>query len=163
MQAQSVTRTKKRYDAAFKKEAIRLSDSSGKKDREIEQDLGLYPNAADQAWLSAVACIQLVMPFVQTSLVSSSVEKMLKVNSTTSVEVEPALFAVAIIHHRYHASSALVSCAAACRLSYHRCQSWRKTGFVHRPASSFARSIAWARSAASAEINVSILVAARDE
>jgi hypothetical protein len=25
--------------------AIRLADSSGKKDREIEQDLSLYPNA----------------------------------------------------------------------------------------------------------------------
>jgi transposase len=39
------TRTKRRYDAEFKKEAIHLSDSSGKKDSEIEQDSDLYPNA----------------------------------------------------------------------------------------------------------------------
>jgi transposase len=45
MSDKKVTRTKRRYDAEFKKEAVRLSDSSGKKDREIEQDLGLYPNA----------------------------------------------------------------------------------------------------------------------
>lgn len=53
IKAQSVTRTKKRYDAEFKKEAIRLSDSSGKKDREIEQDLGLYPNAIGR-WRKAL-------------------------------------------------------------------------------------------------------------
>jgi len=45
MKGQGISQKKKRYDAAFKKETIRLADSSGKKDREIEQDLGLYPNA----------------------------------------------------------------------------------------------------------------------
>jgi len=53
MSAKRVTRTKKRYDVEFKKEAIRLSDSSGKKDREIEQDLGLYPNAIGR-WRKAL-------------------------------------------------------------------------------------------------------------
>lgn len=45
MNNQGLSRKKKRYDSGFKKEAIRLADSSGKTDREIEQDLGLYPNA----------------------------------------------------------------------------------------------------------------------
>lgn len=53
MSSKRVTRTKKRYDVEFKKEAIRLSDSSGKKDREIEQDLGLYPNAIGR-WRKAL-------------------------------------------------------------------------------------------------------------
>lgn len=53
MSTKRVTRTKKRYDVEFKKEAIRLSDSSGKKDREIEQDLGLYPNAIGR-WRKAL-------------------------------------------------------------------------------------------------------------
>jgi len=45
MKHEGVNRKKKRYDSGFKKEAIRLADSSGKTDREIEEDLGLYPNA----------------------------------------------------------------------------------------------------------------------
>ena len=45
MKDQGFPQTKKRYDATFKKETIRLSDSSGKMDRELEQDLGLYPGA----------------------------------------------------------------------------------------------------------------------
>jgi transposase len=53
MSDKRVTPTKKRYDFEFKKEAIRLSDSSGKKDREIEQDLGLYPNAIGR-WRKAL-------------------------------------------------------------------------------------------------------------
>jgi len=53
MSAKRVTRTKKRYDVAFKKEANRLCDSRGKKDREIEQDLGLYPNAIGR-WRKAL-------------------------------------------------------------------------------------------------------------
>lgn len=45
MKEQGFPLRKKRYDATFKKEAIRLADTSGKKDGEIEQDLGLYPGA----------------------------------------------------------------------------------------------------------------------
>lgn len=45
MKGQGFSLTKKRYDAAFKRESIRLAETSGKTDREIEQDLGLYPGA----------------------------------------------------------------------------------------------------------------------
>jgi transposase len=37
--------TRKTYDAAFKREAVRLADTSGKNDRTIEKDLGLYQGA----------------------------------------------------------------------------------------------------------------------
>ena len=53
MKDQKVTHKKRRYDTEFKKEALRLSDSSGKKDSEIEQDLGLYPNAIGR-WRKAL-------------------------------------------------------------------------------------------------------------
>ena len=36
---------KKRYDADFKRESVRLADTSGKTDRQIERDLGLYQGA----------------------------------------------------------------------------------------------------------------------
>jgi|TARA_B100000959_G_C14891657_1_gene586995 transposase len=36
---------KKRYDAQFKKETVRLASTSGKTDREIEEDMGLYQGA----------------------------------------------------------------------------------------------------------------------
>ena len=39
------SQAKKRYDADFKRETVRLADSCGKTDREIEQDLGLYQGA----------------------------------------------------------------------------------------------------------------------
>jgi len=45
MKGQGFPLTKKRYDAGFKRESIRLAETSGKTDREIEQDLGLYPGA----------------------------------------------------------------------------------------------------------------------
>ena len=35
------SQAKKRYDADFKRETVRLADSCGKTDHEIEQDLGL--------------------------------------------------------------------------------------------------------------------------
>lgn len=37
--------TKKRYDAEFKRESVQLADRSGKPDRQIERDLGVYPGA----------------------------------------------------------------------------------------------------------------------
>ena len=36
---------RKKYDAAFKREAVRVADSSGKTDRQMEKDLGLYQGA----------------------------------------------------------------------------------------------------------------------
>jgi transposase len=36
---------KKRYDAEFKRETVRLADTSGKTDGHIERDLGLYQGA----------------------------------------------------------------------------------------------------------------------
>jgi len=36
---------KKRYDAEFKRESVRLADTSGKTAGQIERDLGLYPGA----------------------------------------------------------------------------------------------------------------------
>lgn len=53
MKDDKVTHRKRRYDAEFKKEALRLSDSSGKRDSEIEKDLGLYPNAISR-WRKAL-------------------------------------------------------------------------------------------------------------
>ena len=40
-----VSHHKKRYDAEFKKESVRLADTSGKPAKQIERDLGLYPGA----------------------------------------------------------------------------------------------------------------------
>ncbi|MDA0744978.1 MAG: transposase [bacterium] len=45
MASQRSSHKKKRYDAEFKRESVSLADRSGKKDRQIEQDLGLYPGA----------------------------------------------------------------------------------------------------------------------
>lgn len=36
---------RKKYDATFKQEAVRLAATSGKRDRTIEQELGLYQGA----------------------------------------------------------------------------------------------------------------------
>lgn len=36
---------RKKYDAAFKRESVRLADTSGKRDRTVEQELGLYQGA----------------------------------------------------------------------------------------------------------------------
>ena len=45
MKGQGSSHSQKRYDAEFKRESVRLSDTSGKTDRQIEQDLGLYQGA----------------------------------------------------------------------------------------------------------------------
>ena len=45
MKGQGSSHSKNRYDAEFKRESVRLSDSSGKTDHQIEQDLGLYQGA----------------------------------------------------------------------------------------------------------------------
>lgn len=37
--------TRKMYDSTFKRNAVRLADTSGKNDRTIEKDLGLYQGA----------------------------------------------------------------------------------------------------------------------
>ena len=37
--------TRKKYDGTFKRESVRLADSSGKNDRTIEKELGLYQGA----------------------------------------------------------------------------------------------------------------------
>ena len=36
---------RKKYDGTFKREAVRLADTSGKKDRVVERELGLYQGA----------------------------------------------------------------------------------------------------------------------
>ncbi len=36
---------RKRFDSSFKREAIRLAEESGKRDRQIEQELGVYQGA----------------------------------------------------------------------------------------------------------------------
>jgi transposase len=36
---------RKKYDASFKRETVRLAETSGKRDRTIEQELGLYQGA----------------------------------------------------------------------------------------------------------------------
>jgi transposase len=38
-------KTRRTYDSTFKREAVRLADSSGKKDRAVEGELGLYQGA----------------------------------------------------------------------------------------------------------------------
>ena len=45
MKVQRSSNSKRRYDAEFKKEAVRLADTSGKTNRQIERDLGLYQGA----------------------------------------------------------------------------------------------------------------------
>jgi transposase len=47
------TRSKKQYDAAFKREAVRLADEAGTTDRQIERDLGLYQGAI-RSWRKAL-------------------------------------------------------------------------------------------------------------
>ena len=42
-----------RYDAAFKREAVRLTDTDGMTDRQVERDLGLYPGAI-RSWRRAI-------------------------------------------------------------------------------------------------------------
>jgi transposase len=37
--------TRKKYDGTFKRESVQLADSSGKNDRTIEKELGLYQGA----------------------------------------------------------------------------------------------------------------------
>ena len=37
--------TRKKFDSVFKREAVRLAESSGKRDRVIERELGLYQGA----------------------------------------------------------------------------------------------------------------------
>ena len=46
---QRTLRSRKRYDGEFKRESVRLADTSGKTDRVIERDLGLYQGAI-RAW-----------------------------------------------------------------------------------------------------------------
>ena len=41
MSGQGTSHPRKRYDAEFKRESVRLADTSGKTDRQIERDLGL--------------------------------------------------------------------------------------------------------------------------
>jgi transposase len=45
MKGQGTSHPGKRYDAEFKRESVRLADTSGKTDRQIERDLGLYQGA----------------------------------------------------------------------------------------------------------------------
>jgi len=37
--------TRKKYDSSFKREAVRLAAESGKRDRQIERELGVYQGA----------------------------------------------------------------------------------------------------------------------
>ena len=45
MKGQGTSHPGKRYDAEFKRESVRPADTSGKTDRQIERDLGLYQGA----------------------------------------------------------------------------------------------------------------------
>ena len=45
MKDQRSGQPKKRHDAEFKRETVRLAETSGKTDREIERDLGSYRGA----------------------------------------------------------------------------------------------------------------------
>jgi transposase len=38
-------KTRKKYDASFKREAVRIADQSGKPDSHVEKDLGLFQGA----------------------------------------------------------------------------------------------------------------------
>ncbi|MBN1981170.1 MAG: transposase, partial [Chitinivibrionales bacterium] len=40
-----MSQKRKKIDAEFKREAIRLADQPGKKDRQVEKDLGIYQGA----------------------------------------------------------------------------------------------------------------------
>jgi transposase len=40
-----MSKQRKRYDGTFKGEAVRLAEESGKRDRQIEQELGVYQGA----------------------------------------------------------------------------------------------------------------------
>ena len=45
MKGQGASHPGKRYDSEFERESVRLADTSGKTDRQIERDLGLYQGA----------------------------------------------------------------------------------------------------------------------
>ena len=45
MKSQGPSRSRKQYDAAFKRDAVHLADTSGETDRQVERDLGLYQGA----------------------------------------------------------------------------------------------------------------------
>lgn len=45
MKGQRSSNSKKWYDAEFKRESVRLADTVGNTDRQIERDLGLYQGA----------------------------------------------------------------------------------------------------------------------
>ena len=49
--------SKKRYDAEFKREAVRLADNSEKGDSRIERELGLYQGAI-RTWRKALLGVQ---------------------------------------------------------------------------------------------------------
>jgi transposase len=40
-----MSKTRRSYESSFKRESVRLADSSGKTDRAVEGDLGLYQGA----------------------------------------------------------------------------------------------------------------------
>ena len=46
MNGQGTSHPRKRYDAEFKRESVRLADTSGKTDRQIERDPGIIPGGA---------------------------------------------------------------------------------------------------------------------
>ena len=48
-----MSESRKKYDSAFKREAVRLADSSEKNDSEIERELGLYQGAI-RTWRKAL-------------------------------------------------------------------------------------------------------------
>lgn len=45
---------KRKYDDSFKREAVRLAEESGKRDRQIEQELGTYQGSL-RTWRKALA------------------------------------------------------------------------------------------------------------
>ena len=47
------TKSKKQYDVAFKREAVRIADENGTTDRQVERDLGLYQGAV-RSWRNAL-------------------------------------------------------------------------------------------------------------
>jgi transposase-like protein len=40
-------KVRKKYDGTFKRESVRLAETSGKTDRSIERELGLYQGLSD--------------------------------------------------------------------------------------------------------------------
>ncbi len=54
MKGKGTSDPRKRYDAEFKRESVRLADTSGKTDRQIERDLGLYQRAV-RRWRDELA------------------------------------------------------------------------------------------------------------